>query len=84
MLNSETIKRYSDSFDAIKEKTKDGKLTVSKKNGDMLFWLVVFCAPIFGNHCLLGGGFNADRPQGRIVHVRVNKLVFTLNFTLIR
>ena len=55
MLNAETIKRYSNSFDAIKEKTKDGKLTVSKKNGDMLFWLVVFCAPIFGNHCSLGG-----------------------------
>ena len=42
MLNAETIKRYSDSFDAIKEKTKDGKLTVLKKNGDMLFWLAFF------------------------------------------
>ena len=39
MLNAETIKHYSDSFDAIKEKTKDGKLTVLKKNGDMLLWL---------------------------------------------
>ena len=28
MLNAETIKHYADSFDAIKEKTKDGKLTV--------------------------------------------------------
>ena len=69
MLNAETIKRYSDSFDAIKEKTKDGKLTVLKKNGDMLFILVsAFCAPIFENHCSLEG-FNADRLQGRIVHV---------------
>ena len=39
MLNAETIKHYADSFDAIKEKTKDGKLTVLKKNGDMLLWL---------------------------------------------
>ena len=39
MLNAETIKHYSDSFDAIKEKTKDGKLTVLKQNGDMLLWL---------------------------------------------
>ena len=38
-LNAQTLKHHADSYSAIKEKTKDAKLTPIKKNGDMLAWL---------------------------------------------
>ena len=39
MLNVETLKHHSDSFSAIKKKTKDAKITPMKKNGDVFAWL---------------------------------------------
>ena len=38
-LNAQTLRHHADSYSAIKEKTKDAKLTPIKKNGDILAWL---------------------------------------------